>query len=177
MGPSDKIQMDPLFQDVFRCLAHQNKPRFAAWWKPWTSDWTVAVCFNMFQHVSWFQSFLVPQRRALRWTTWFFWCFIVNSGLNRSVYSVMARQFYSHVKNIMQRQVATRNYDNIVFSSHTMSHSIISCVTLCDVVMSAKRWRLQSVAHPGCCQSCALMWCRCCCWCCCPYLTPHVFTV
>ena len=27
MGPSDKlIQMDPLFQDVFRCLAHQNKP-------------------------------------------------------------------------------------------------------------------------------------------------------
>ena len=48
MGPSDTnlIQMDPRFQDVW-CLVHQkSRQRLAAQWKPWTSDWTVAVAFS-----------------------------------------------------------------------------------------------------------------------------------
>ena len=54
MGPSDKIQMDPLFQDVFRRLTHQNKP-------PAVRSLVKALdirldCRGVFQHVSWFQN-------------------------------------------------------------------------------------------------------------------------
>ena len=135
-----------------------SRQRFTAWWKPWTSEWTVAMCFMTFHDFKavWSRRSVVPRGKRL---DPFGSLMKDRSGSNRSVYSVMDSQFFSHVNRWHEMW-----WYIVLVTSHTMSHSEISCVILYGVVMSAKRWILQSFARPRCCQSCALaffvMWRR-----------------